>query len=66
MDYQVIKRYALSSEAQALLCCTLLAVSGQVSGLGDVVILLCQIIIPPLSLDEPSIRFLGSNLNTMY
>lgn len=42
------------------------AVSGQVSRLRDVVILLCQIIIPPFSVDESSIRFLVSNLNTIY
>jgi len=57
MDHQVIKKYALSSEAQAQLCCMLVAISGQVSGLRDVVTLLCQIIIPSLSLGEPSIRF---------
>lgn len=66
MDYQVIKRYALFSDAQAQFCCVLLAVSGQVSGLRDVVTLLCQIIIPSLSLDEPSMRFPVSNLNTIY
>lgn len=66
MDYRVIKRYALFSEALAQSFRILLAVSGQVSRLRDVVILLCQLIIPPLSLDEPSIRFLMSNLNTIY
>lgn len=66
MDYRAIKRDALFAEAQARFCCMLLAVSGQVSGLRDVVIPLCQRIIPPLALDEPSIRFLMSNLNTIY
>lgn len=66
MDYRVIKRYVFSSEAQEPSCCLLLRLRGQVSGLGDVVILVCQIIIPPPSLDELSIRFLVSNLNTIY
>lgn len=66
MDYQVIKRYVFSSEMQPRFCCLLLVLPRQVLGLRDVVILVCQIINPPLSLDELSIRFLVSHLNTIY
>lgn len=51
MNFHVIKRYALFSEAKAQFCCICLAVSRQVSVLRVVVLLLRQIIIPPVPLE---------------